>query len=371
MRILLHSRAFLPQLGGIEQASAVLATGLARRGHEVTVATDVTAPPHHDEAFPFAVLRARPPRALVAVAQRCDLVHANGFSLVAVTIARAAHRPVVVTHAGFQASCLEGSGLHGRQECGLRLRSCVSLTAHHLGLRRCARQLLRHVAGRLALPLVAANVSVSRAVADGVRAPRGSVVENCVDASLFRPRPATGTRQRLLFVGRFVEEKGIDVLLEALAVDRSTGGRLALDLVGGGPREAELRRACALLDLGDRVRFRGILRGLELAQAIADSLAVLVPSLCREAFGLVAAEAISCGRVPLVSDRGGLPEVVGDLELTLPAGDARTWAASMRRLAQDERWRAAKEASLLAGAGRFSPDRHVEAYLEVYRQVLA
>src|SRR5690606_26217559 len=97
---------------------------------------------------------------------------------------------------------------------------------------------------------------------------------------------------------------------------------------------------------------------------------VLVPTLSDEAFGLVAAEALSCGRLALVSDRGGLPEVVEGLGTVLPAGDPQAWAAAMRRATDDVAWRDGLEARVAEVAARFSPARHLSSYLAVYREVL-
>lgn len=370
MRVFLYSRAFLPALGGIEQASYLLARELTARGHQVTVATDVPADQAFDASLGFEVLRRRSFSALVRAARTADVVHTNGHSIPAVVLAEAARRPLVVTHGGYQATCLNGLGWHDGQRCGYVLRTCAALTARHQGAKLAARQLVRHAAARATLSRAAAHVAVSAFVRDRIAAPRSEVVFNCADTSIYRPDPGAVQSERILFVGRFVAEKGVDVLLRAVAVCARRNTPVALDLVGAGPLEGDYRRQIHELGISKWVTFRGRLHGDALASAVRASTGVVVPSVWDEAFGIVAAEAMSCGRVALVSDAGGLPEVVADPECTVPAGDADAWATALIRLTTDADWRQQKEAALPARAARYTEAEHVVRYLTVYNSAL-
>lgn len=371
MKVFLYSRTYLPRLGGLEQASYLLARELAKRGHVVTVATDVSADPETDRAVGFDVVRGRSLRDLIGEARRHDLVHSNGFSLLGAAIAERADRPLVFTHQGFQASCLEGLGWHAGAPCHCRLSRCAWLTARDMGVVRCLRQLARHPVGRIAARLADANVAVSASVAKAIRAPRTTIVHNCADTDVFRPGEATGNRDRFLFVGRFVSEKGVRVVLDALALERAAGRRWFLDLAGQGPLEGAYLEQARELGIEDSVRVLGPLRGERLAAVIRESLAVVVPSAWDEAFGIVAAEALACGRTALVSDRGGLPEIVDGLGTTVEATDTGAWARALRRAATDHAWREAVEARALEAARPFTPERYVVGYLETYARATA
>jgi glycosyltransferase involved in cell wall biosynthesis len=370
VRLLIHSRSFFPHLGGLEQAALVLARELASRGHRVTVATDVVQLGNGDRNLEFEVVRGPSFRELVGLARKCDVVHSNGHSIPGIAIAAAAGRPLVITHHGYQAECLDGLGFHDGQLCEFRLSRCVRLTASAQGTARAARQIVRHAVARSTLGLCAVHVAVSEFVARTIRAPRTVVVHNCADTSMFLPGPRVRAADRLLFVGRFVAEKGLPLLLQALALATEQGARLGLDLVGAGPLEPEMRDLAKALGLEHIVRFRGVLRGQALVQAIRDSAAVVVPSQWHEAFGIVAAEAIACGRVAIVSDRGGLSEVVEGLGTAIPADDPLAWARMMRRVVEDDEWRKATEKRALECAARFSPHRFVEGYLAAYHRAL-
>ena len=121
----------------------MLARGLTAQGHKVIVATDVGAAPEFDRALEFDVQRGRSLAELIRLARTCDLVHASGASLVSAELALLARRPLVVTHHGYQASCLEGLGWHGSERCEYRLPRCIKLTRMHRGNARAARQLAR------------------------------------------------------------------------------------------------------------------------------------------------------------------------------------------------------------------------------------
>lgn len=370
MRILLYSRTFLPFLGGLEQASYVLARELSARCHEVTLATDVAAPAGFDERFGFRVLRGYSLTDLVKVGRGVDVIHTNGHSMLAFPLAFAARRPLVITHSGLQAACLTGSGFHDGQRCESNVRACARLTMRQRGVAFVLRQLGRHAAARASLRLAGAHVAVSRFVMEKIAAPRSSVIYNCADTTVFTPEPGRPAGARFLFVGRFVSEKGVDVLLHALALCARNGSPVELDLVGSGPLERDLRRLTSELGIQRMVSFRGRLHGSELAECMRGSLAVLVPTLSDEAFGIVAAEAMACGRIALVSRTGGLPEVVAGTDCAIPAGDIDAWASALLRAKADAQWRARTEAQLPSIAARFTETRNAEQYLSVYEQAI-
>ena len=105
-----------------------------------------------------------------------------------------------------------------------------------------------------------------------------------------------GTRPTLLFVGRLVGYKGVDVLLRALpGLDADTV------IVGDGPLRGSLEALACDLGISDRVRFLGEVPGDELLAWYHACDALVLPSVTRqEAFGMVQLEAMLCGR-PVVS----------------------------------------------------------------------
>lgn len=221
------------------------------------------------------------------------------------------------------------------------------------------------------------------------------VAYNGFDETIFRPiAPDPALRARyardgaplLLFAGRLVTFKGIDHLLDALAL---LNGRQAptspasslqppasrphLLLIGDGPHRASLERRTAELGLSDRVSFAGPQPHAELPRYYAIADAFVIPSTDHETFSIAACEAMSCRR-PVIGTRvGGLPEVVRDGEtgFLVPPGDAAALAERIGALLGDQALR-----ERMGAAGRewtlqmFTWDRVIARMIACYGQVL-
>jgi glycosyltransferase involved in cell wall biosynthesis len=184
-------------------------------------------------------------------------------------------------------------------------------------------------------------------------------------------------RLHLLFVGRLVERKGIQHLIEAVAaLPERVGARL--DVVGYGPELPQLESLAARLGVSGRVTFRGRVSQEQLQRAYADADVFVLPSVQdrrgdTEGLGVVLLEAMN-ERLPVVaSDIGGITDIVRDGEtgLLVPPGDSASLAAALLRLADDTRL-----ASRLADRGfehlhsHFSWDSIVQHWLAIYRRVI-
>jgi len=117
------------------------------------------------------------------------------------------------------------------------------------------------------------------------------------------------TQPVILFFGRLVPEKGVQVLLEALpaVAGRIPGVRLVV--AGKGPYEGYLRNLAGRLGLFNRVEFIGYVDDQGRNQLLEQGWAAAFPSLY-EPFGIVALEAMAAGVPVIVSDTGGLSDIV-------------------------------------------------------------
>ncbi|HEY7179203.1 MAG TPA: glycosyltransferase family 4 protein [Gaiella sp.] len=115
----------------------------------------------------------------------------------------------------------------------------------------------------------------------------------------------------IVFFGKLIEQKGVDVLLDAL---RGLDARLVV--VGFGPERGRLAERAEAEGL--RVLFTGPLEHRHLRHLLAMADACVVPSVFPEAFGMVAAEAAAAGCPPVVARHSGLAEVAAGLEQALP-----------------------------------------------------
>lgn len=116
-------------------------------------------------------------------------------------------------------------------------------------------------------------------------------------------------RNHILFAGRLIREKGVDLLFDALA---TLPGDWTCTIVGEGPEGARVREHAATRGLAGRLQFAGWLNGDALARAFDDAAVVVVPSRWPEPFGIVGIEAMAHAR-PVVAFRvGGIDEWLDD-----------------------------------------------------------
>jgi glycosyltransferase involved in cell wall biosynthesis len=148
---------------------------------------------------------------------------------------------------------------------------------------------------------------------------KATTIYNGIDLNKFMKQDGTGkvvasTEVTIVYVGQLIEEKGVDTLLRAAA---SLKVPYRLLIAGKGIYQDELKRLGS--DLGVNVQWLGQINWTAELFSIAD-IAVF-PSVWKEAFGFVIAEAMSCGTCVVASDAGGIPEVVGDAGIIFRANN--------------------------------------------------
>jgi glycosyltransferase involved in cell wall biosynthesis len=187
---------------------------------------------------------------------------------------------------------------------------------------------------------------------------RTRVLYNPIDVARFRPDAALrdAARRRLGFspnevvigfAGRFERQKGIFVLAAALEQVMAQAPAARALWVGHGEMESELEARLSASPFAAR-HVRQPWSG-ELQTCIAAMDVLAFPSIRRESFGRVAAEAQACG-IPVVASRdGGSPETIveGLSGLLAPPGDVSAWSEAILQLASDASLRAR-----MAAAGR-------------------
>ena len=206
------------------------------------------------------------------------------------------------------------------------------------------------------------------------------MIPNGVDVEKFRPA-GDASREgpvRLLFVGRVVRQKGLDVLLDALA-RLPEAACFELTIAGDGPLRGEMEDRAGRLGLGDRVRFAGWLEREAMPEMLRRADAFVFPSrdegmpnavLEAMASGLAVAATRISGNEELVEDGSTgflvppddpgalaavLARLVADRTLCLRLG-----AAGREKAAREYSWRAVAEgyAALCAEAARLQPVRN-------------
>jgi len=176
------------------------------------------------------------------------------------------------------------------------------------------------------------------------------VIPPGVDVNLFRPDRNAGREVRrklnwdergapvVGYLGRFVEEKGLQMLMRVL--DRTLSDWRAL-FVGTGPLEGVLRNWGATK--GERVKVVTGVKHDEVPHYLNAMDVLCAPSQTtrrwREQFGRMLLESFACGVSVIASDSGEIPHVVGDAGLIVNEKDEQAWACSIACLLEDDKRR--------------------------------
>lgn len=175
------------------------------------------------------------------------------------------------------------------------------------------------------------------------------------------------------YAGRLTEEKGVDMLVRAMAAAGEALGSARLLIIGDGPRRAELEGLVAGCNLVGRTTFTGHLGRSGSEALLQQAWVQVVPSLWPEPYGLVAAEAMMRGTALIASDAGALPEVVGDTGgVVVPGGDVAALAAALVDVvSRRERAEAIGQAGRAIALGRRAAPSWIDEYVSIYRELLA
>jgi len=171
----------------------------------------------------------------------------------------------------------------------------------------------------------------------GVNPPRITVVRNGTPTRA-GDAAAKADRPTLTYLGRLVPHKRVELLLDAAATLRHEFPDLHVRIVGKGPWERRLRQTASELGLTERVSFEGFLDAPEKDRVLAQSWAVVLPSV-REGWGLAVMEAAAVGTSAVGFRVGGLSESVVDGETGLLADRYANFVESLRILLRSEELR--------------------------------
>jgi glycosyltransferase involved in cell wall biosynthesis len=369
--LLIHNR--YRSLGGEERAVRDIASLLSRRGHEVQVLERASSDASRVTAARSLLAGGLDPDEVSGAVRllRADVVHAHNvhplFGWRALAAARTAGARTVLHLHNFRLFCAIGVSYRDGAPCfrcrgrdtlpGLRLRCRGSVTeaaVYGAGLHRQQPGLFEH-SDRFIVLSAAQGARLSEL---GLPGGRAVTLPNFVPAGSVATRSRAGDGRYALVAGRLVEEKGFDTAIHAC---RSNG--VPLVIAGEGPDEGRLRR---IADRGE-VRFTGRLTPESLAQVRRDAAVVLVPSRWEEPWSYTALEAFAAGIPVLASDRGGLPELVGD-GAVVDADDRDAWAMALGAIwSMPARERGELGDQLLSRArGELGEERYYAGLMTVY-----
>lgn len=288
------------------------------------------------------------------------------------SIARRYDRVIFHTHGHYRPIEIWREARHHRRATWFWTEHQISEPRQFDGLRklaRCIGQRLDRFPTRL--------FGVSEAGAARLRQQFGDRTVKCIRTGIDLKEPlglcereASVVPRKCLFVGRLIPAKGIWPLLQAMVLLREKGADVQLTMVGRGMID-EVERYIRHNKLEDYVSLAG--HQLDVQSFYGEADVVIVPTLVREALGMVSLEARRYGLPVIYSDRGGLPETQTDgvtgLKLTSPTAEDIARAvlslqsnpdrySEMRRRTQD-------------GLHEFSMERMVRSYVNEYQSAFA
>lgn len=179
------------------------------------------------------------------------------------------------------------------------------------------------------------------------------------------PKPRDNQKPYFLFVGRLEYIKGVQNILPVF----EDQDRFELRVAGEGNYRGELEKIA-----GDspNIKFLGRQSQDALQDLYKNAIAVIVPSICYETFGIIVIEAFSRKTPVIVNDLGALPEVVEDSDGGFVYGTREELIAAMQKLADDRELRDKLGANGFAAFMKYwNEDAHIERYLGLVDQLMA
>lgn len=280
----------------------MLADFFVASGHSIRLVTQSISDDLADaHDFPFPVLRRPAAGQLLAAYRWADIVFQNNLEIRQLWPYLLFRRPLVV---GLQTwiRSVEGkrSGLHRLKKYALHSASAVVACSEALRADSCEHAI---------------------------------VIGNPYRHKLFRRRHEICRQKAIVYLGRLVSDKGVDLLLQAYAALKRPDWPLTI--IGSGPELQNLMVLADSLGISRSVRFLGPLQGEALACELNAHELMVVPSRWQEPFGVVVLEGQACGCVVLASDGGGLPDAVGSAGLLFRRGSENDLTNKLRLLLED------------------------------------
>lgn len=322
-------------VGGAERHLVALATGLARRGHSVAVASLKQGGTLGDDLL----------RGGVTSVACCDARGGIDLAAIGRLAAMAEHATVMIATSQYSLMCASLARL------GARRRIALAFICHSMGVvQRGAKARLRFAVYRRFYGWASSVIFVSelqrRFFSDlGVRPRRSEVVHNGIDLARFSADAVKAQGRRLrtelgfaaddLVIGLcavFREEKRHVDLLEALARLRARGIPARLLLVGDGPMRGQIEACRDRLGLDGAVLLAGFQEDVRPYVAACD---VMTLTSHTETFPIATLETMALGKALVSSDVGGMREQIDDgvNGLLYPAGDIDALATALARCA--------------------------------------
>jgi glycosyltransferase involved in cell wall biosynthesis len=314
MKIALYTNFFYPSIGGCETVADLLATGLSELGHEVCLLTRTPLINANELDRSYSITRIDSRALMKQHIMWADIVLMNGVATYGLDFCLTLNKPYVLIFQGPQSVCpINLAWNEGR--CTYALTKCIACKIQNQTHLSNLTHLLKYALIRFYIQKASANVFISESLksqTNGVLNIKNSfIIGNPFDHRIFNMEVAKeNSSNSIVFAGRLVKEKGVELLLEAYALAADKKELPSLRIIGNGILLPYLQDIAEKLKIKNKIQWLGWKTGKNLAEQFASACAVIVPSIYEEPFGIVTIEALACGTPVLVNNRGALPELV-------------------------------------------------------------
>ncbi len=164
-------------------------------------------------------------------------------------------------------------------------------------------------------------ISVSKATQESyekqfdIELVKKAIIYNGIDDKFFKTeiKERTNIKDReckIIYVGRLIKEKGVDILVNAIKKLKEENYNVKLTIVGDGEEKENLKNLSEKLETKEVINFVG--KQKNVIDWLDESDLFIYPSVWEEAFGISIVESMARKCIPIVSNKGGIPEIVDD-----------------------------------------------------------
>ncbi|RAU82992.1 glycosyltransferase [Pontibacter arcticus] len=172
------------------------------------------------------------------------------------------------------------------------------------------------------------------------------------------------------FVGRVIEEKGIQTVINAMKNLPS----VHLTIIGTGPYQTELQKILKRNHIENQVKFLGGVSSTDVAEHIASFDTLILPSLTgkkwKEQFGRVLPEAMACKVAVIGSSSGEIPNVIGNAGLVFEEGNVAECKKCINSLLNSETLHTYQEKGYQRALAYYTQESIVDQTIKVYKEIV-
>lgn len=288
-KIVFLTHKFCPDIGGIETVSELLANAFTELGHEVHILTQTEI--EDNKSFPYKIIRKPSFGEITKEFIWADVVFENNPCLRMAWPNILINKPIVTV-----------------------LQTWIARTDGRISLiDRLKLHNLKRSKKIIAISEVIKECYPSNSI----------IIGNPYDHKIFKQNDSCIKSKDFVFLGRLVSDKGCSLAISAFNefLRRSGNNNATFSIIGDGDERENLKAQVKELGISQNVTFLGSQKGTALVDILNEHRFLLVPSIWKEPFGIVALEGMACGCIPIVSDGGGLPEAIGKAGVVFKRGD--------------------------------------------------